>query len=39
MTGNESGIDGQEEGGGGSDRFKASHEQLLIMAELWLLLC
>lgn len=38
MTGNEAGTDGQEEGGGW-DLFKASHEQLLIMAELWLLLC
>lgn len=38
MTGNKVRIDGQE-AGGGWDRFKASHEHLLIMAGLWLLLC
>lgn len=38
MTGNKVRIDGQEEGGG-RDLFKASHEHLLIMAALRLLLC
>lgn len=38
MTGNEAAVDGQEMDGG-RDLSEASHEELLIKAELWLLLC
>lgn len=38
LTKIEAGIDGWEEGGRW-DLFKASHEHLLIMAELWFPLC